>query len=172
MKLSALIPVLFLSCLRSFGQDVFECARTGNKTRIEQLEKLSPDTIDAINEAGFTPIILAVYRGHEDLVRYLTEKKVDLDYISPEGTALMAACYKNQTNIAAYLLASGAGPNIRTPEGSSALLYAVLSGNTGLVKLLIEKGAHKTTKDGNGKSVLEYARQRNFPEIVLLLENH
>lgn len=167
-----LFLILLLGCCHfAPAQDVFDATRGGDLSRLEALARINPDTLNALNDAGFNPLIIAVYKNQVAVVTFLLERRVKLNVISPEGTALMAACYKKDLDMAKLLIKNGADVHLRTREGSSALLFAVLSGYTPLVKLLLDQGASKTTMDGNGLSVLYHARTRNYPEIVALLEN-
>lgn len=52
----------------------------------------------------------------------------------------------------------------------SALIYCARYGNLDGVRILINSGADFSTKDENKKTALDYARQKNYSEIITLLE--
>jgi ankyrin repeat protein len=39
-----------------------------------------------------SPLILACYRGNTEVAKYLIDNVKDLNYVSPEGTALSSLC--------------------------------------------------------------------------------
>src|SRR4051812_11611741 len=111
------------------AQDVFECARTGNVARIEQLATLVPDTVNARNQSGFTPLIIAAYRGQPEAVAMLLKKHADIDAGSSEGTALIAATFQGNAGIVRGLLANGAKVDAVNEFGVTALMYAAMAGS-------------------------------------------
>ena len=60
--------------------------------------------------------------------------------------------------------------NLQDEKGYSALMYGVSSGNSDLVKFLLENGADKnlTTKEGN--NAVFFAKKSNLTEIIKILE--
>ncbi|WP_321540413.1 ankyrin repeat domain-containing protein [Flavobacterium piscinae] len=60
---------LFFVC--SIAQkDVFEISRDGSLAELKELIKKEPNCINELNENGYTPLILACYRGNNELVRF------------------------------------------------------------------------------------------------------
>lgn len=154
-----------------FGQDVFDAARTGNVKRMEELVKLKPDTIHSKNSAGFTPLIIAGYRNQLVVVKFLLEHKVNVNADSPEGPAILGACYKGNLELTQLLITSKADVNAINVHGTSALMYAALSKNMDLVKLLLQNGAKKDLVEKSGKNALDYARMGDSKEIIALLRD-
>ena len=56
-----------------------------------------------------------------------------------------------------------------TYSNTTPIIVAAMNGHEKTVKLLIERGAEVNDRDGNGKSALYYARNRNYPKIVDIL---
>ncbi len=152
-----------------FAQDVFDAARTGNVQRLKELVKLQPDTVNAKNPAGFTPLILAGYRNQMEAVKFLIIHKVDVNADSPEGTALLAACYKGNLSFAELLIANGARIDATNIHGTTALMYAAMSGNADLVKLLLKQRVNKEITEKSGKTALDYAKASGSDEVIRLL---
>ena len=101
------LTILFLGLIISVysnAQSVFDAARSGDIERLEVLYLEFPDTLDVTDENGFTPLILATYRNQVEAVEYLLDHGVNTDYLSQEGTALHAACYKGSIKIAKLLI--------------------------------------------------------------------
>ena len=99
----------------------------------------------------------------------LLEHGADIDIFSADlGTALMLALFYGEEDVARFLLANGADPNI---EADSNLVYgklngvgyrnpieaAILSGRSSMVRLLLDKGVVPDD------STLKYAKKANVP---------
>lgn len=168
----SILAIVIFGCLftKIQAQDIFEAARKGDTAMAEKLLTFNPDTLNKVNESGFSPLIIAAYRGQADMVSYLLHKGASVDYISPEGTALMAACYKNDLEIAKVLIERDANVNLQSGDGSTALIFSVLNRNVELISLLLKYGANKTIRDSAGNTALSHAKKRALNEIIPLLE--
>lgn len=150
-------------------KNVFDIARNGTLTEIQNLKKSNPDVINSLNESETSPLILACYRGNIEVAKFLIENVKDINYNSDMGTALMAATYKNHPELVKLMLEKKANPNATDANGTTALSLAVQFRNPELVKLLLEYKADKTIKDNKGKTAFEYAVfSQNEPIINLL----
>jgi len=123
------------------AQDVFESARNGDIKQLKKLIKLDKDTIQAVNQMGFDPLMIACYRGQTKCAEFLIKNGADVNRPSPEGSALQAACYQNNFPLAKVLVEGKANLNIQGPDGNTALMYAVLNQNVAMVQLLVNAGA-------------------------------
>jgi ankyrin repeat protein len=68
------------------------------------------------------------------------------------------------------LLAGGANPNIQDEVGQTALMKAVLQGNTEMTTLLLSKKNDLNLKDKKGQTALALAIENNQGEIVNILK--
>ncbi|MBE4947238.1 ankyrin repeat domain-containing protein [Chryseobacterium culicis] len=174
MKHMILIVGLFLSSLLSAQEKVksiFDIARNGTVAEVQQLMKQNPDIINQTNENGFSPLILACYRGNKDVADFLIDNVKDINYKSREGTALAGLSIKYNKELVEHLLKKKADPNIADETGYTPLFWAVKSGNKELVEQLLQYKADKTKKDAMGMTPFEYALQTNNKEIINLLKN-
>ena len=151
-------------------KSIFDISRNGTLLEIEQLYKEDINCVNKINEHGFSPLILACYKGNSEVARFLIEKKSNLDYVSDEGTALMAAVVRGKNELAKSLLENGANPNLTNSEGTTALMYASQFKNVELVKLLLQYKADKTIVNNDQKTAFEFAVFSNNDEIINLLK--
>ena len=167
-----IIIILFVFGGYGFAQQksVFDIARSGTMIEIEQLYKEKPNCLNEVNEHGFSPLILACYKGNTNVARFLIEKKSNLDYVSDEGTALMAAVVRGKTDLVQLLLENGANPNLTNLQGTTALMYATQFKNVELVKLLLQHKADKTLVNKDQKTAFEIAVFSNNEEIINLLK--
>ena len=167
-----LILFFLLSCFLGFSQnrDFFDVARNGSVTEAKIFLKKDKSVVNALNDYGFSPLILACYSGNIDIIEFLLENGADLNYVSQEGTALMAVTVKGNFQLVDLLLEKGANPNLANSTGITALIYAVQFNNTELVRKLLANGADKNILTDSGKSAFEYAVLANNEQIINLLK--
>lgn len=172
MKYFYLFTFLFFVQNLIFAQDklgIYDIARKGTVDQVQVFFKESPEIISTPNEYGFSPLILACYSGNKAVASYLVDK-VNLDYVSPEGTALMAAVVKGNVLLVKLLLEKNANPNLTNKQGTTALIYAVQFKNTEIINLLLQHNASKLQMDKEGKTAFEYAVFARNETIINLLK--
>lgn len=171
MKLyfSVIITFIFVS-FQSSSQGIFDACRKGDTGAIKAMIKVNPDTVNCRNESGFTPLIIAGYRGQLEVVELLLKHKADINAKSGEGTVLMGACFKGNVELAALLIQHNADVNSANELGTTPLMYAILGQNIELIKLLLDNGALKDVKERSGKTALDYAIQSENKEIIQLIQ--
>jgi ankyrin repeat protein len=114
----------------------------------------------------FTPVLEAIYHGHEHIAKFIIEKgsRIDQDLLKP------AAEY-GLTGIVHILLSKGVDANTLS-YGETALEAAVMTthnpeGHLELVKLLLENGAN--VKIGQGEPLVLRAAVRGYEDVTKLL---
>lgn len=167
--------ILFLSAVchaqMKSDKDVFDTARYGTVAEMKQLEAKDKDIINSVSPMGFTPLILACYRGNTEVAEYLAKHVKDINYISDSGTALAAVAVKGDVKMAKILLENKADPNIADALGVTPLVYAAQFENIELIKLLLKYKASKTYKDKEGRTPLDHADFTKNQEVINLLKN-
>lgn len=175
MKKLILLLSIFLGFTFTTAQDktksIFDIARTGTVEEVKELMKQDPDIINQTNESGFSPLILACYRGNVEVAKFLIDNVKDVNYKSQEGTALAGLSVKYNKDLVEYILIKNANPNIADTNGATPLFWAVKFGNKELTELLLKYKADKSIKDSQGMTPFEYALQTNNKEIINLLKN-
>lgn len=174
MRSVILVLGIFLGSLlfaQEKGKSIYDIARSGTVTEVKEVMKQNPDIINQVNENGFSPLILACYRGNTEVAKFLIDHVKDVNYKSREGTALAGLAVKYNRELTENLLKKNADPNIADSTGYTPLFWAVKFGNKELVELLIQYKADKTKKDSAGMTPFEYALQTNNKEIINLLKN-
>ena len=165
---------VILCCLlfsfQSHSQGIFDACRNGDTSTIKAMIKENSDTVNCRNEGGFTPLIIAGYRGQLEVVKLLLKHKADVNAKSGEGTVLMGACFKGNVELAALLIEYEANVNSSNDLGTTPLMYAILGQNIELIKLLLDNGALKDVKERSGKTALDYAIQSGNKEIIQMFE--
>jgi ankyrin repeat protein len=169
-KIVLLILLLCFFSSKAQNKTVFDIARSGTLTEIQELNASNPDLINSIDDHQSSPLILACYRGNSEVAKFLIKNVKDLNYSSDMGSALMAATYKNQPVLVQLLLENKANPNTTDANGTTALHLAVQFKNSELVKMLLYFKADKSIKDLKGKTAFEYAVFSENQLIINLLK--
>ena len=83
----------------------FDLVRDGNLYAAKQALEENPKLGEQRDPRGSTPLILAAYYNHHELVHYLLSLGVAVDATDASGnTALMGACFKGHTESAKVLI--------------------------------------------------------------------
>lgn len=131
---------------------------------------LSPDATDG-RGTGNTPLMVAAYNGHTEIVRLLLEEGAQIGVRNAEGrTALMFASTGSFPETVALLLRHGADPNATDEgEGWSALMFAAAEGHGEVVRTLLEGGADPSLTDRDGETARTFAENNGHAEVAGLL---
>ena len=99
-------------------------------------------------------------------------KKMVFDVFDSIGkTSLMISVEKNYTKSSMYLLLGGSDPNIKhMVNGNTALHYAVMSGHSVMVKLLLMSGADPMIQNDNNETALDLAKKTKGKELTLIIK--
>lgn len=170
MKNLQLFVFLFLFHSGFSQTDIFDIARKGTVEEVKTAMVHDPEIINSRNDQGYSPLILASYRGNVDVAHFLIKNVSDINGNSPMGTPLMAAVVKGNKEIVLALLEKNADPNLTDANGTTALIYAVQFKNAAIIKLLLSHKADKSKIDNKGKTAFEYAVFSNDDEIINLLK--
>ena len=122
------------------------------------------------NQVGATALMCASSR---DVVQILLKARADIEATNNSGaSALMAACESQAKSIDVVkaLLEAGADVNRRTVHGSTALKWAVLRGDAGIIQLLLDAGADVKSRDHQEEAAYQLAVSHGLPEIAGLLK--
>lgn len=133
--------------------------------RVVKLLIEHPQTdVNALNQAGETPVMLAALRGRLPWVQALVRRGA---LINEAGfTALHYACSGPDNGVAAWLVSQGAELDARSPNGSTPLMMAAGYGSPDAVEVLLQAGANASLVNDKGLSALDFARQSGRPELA------
>lgn len=119
--------------------------------------------VNAANQVGETPLMLAALRGRLDWAKMLLARGAHIN--QPGWTPLHYAASANEDSACLqWLLEKGAEPNARSPNGTTALMMAARYGTESSVDLLLSAGADKNLRNDQGLTALDFARaaEREF----------
>ena len=128
--------------------------------------------IDGRDEGGNTDLMRAALNGQRETVKALLLNGVDVNARNHEGrTALMFAIVNLHTSTVQTLLDFGADVNIQADScGCTPLLLAAGSGDIGITRALLTRGADPETICRPGRTALLVARERGYSDIVELFK--
>jgi ankyrin repeat protein len=167
-NLSVIAMLLQVFC---FGQNVFDVAREGDVMLLQEMVKENPELVNAQNEQGYTPLILAAYNGQLEMVKALIKNGADLDQSFTQGAAIHGAAFKGHMEIVKLLVESGAKLDVPDKNQTTPLMYATLFKHTEVAKYLYENGADPLHQDITGNSALNYAESLNNTELLTLFKS-
>ena len=93
----------------------------------------------------------------ESRIARLFKKSLEEQRKMSHSCLLLSALGQENSTQVGLLLANGADPNSVTPEGATALHFAIVKGNNHLVRTLLEAGARVDVQDRWGFTGLEAA---------------
>ena len=120
---------------------------------------------------GATPILIAAQNGHQDAVRFLLEKKVDVTKAMKSGaTALFVAAQNGYLKVAQDLVAANASlVNMCLHNGTSPFYVAAQNGHLDVLKYLQQERADTRKKSCGGASPFFIAAQNGHVTVVRFL---
>lgn len=89
-----------------------------------------------------------------------TANAVDLD------SSLFFAIWEKDWESVESFLEAGANVNATDSNGNTPLIWAAWSGNLPIVLEMITRGANICTKNHYGETAMDFAKARNYPEIL------
>jgi Notch-like protein len=127
--------------------------------------------LNAQDELGFTPLILAVKNSVEDMIEELIRAEANLDIQDAKGkTALHWAASVNNVSAINHLLNAGANKDAQDNLEQTPLFLAARDGAAQAVKLLLSKGANRDITDHMDKLPRDIAAELLHGDIVRALD--
>ncbi|MGM0589167.1 MAG: ankyrin repeat domain-containing protein [Bacteroidota bacterium] len=158
--------------------NVFEASAVGDQERLEQLLEHSPGLLNGYSTDGYTPLGLACYFGHVDIVQFLLDQGANTNKRSNNAQRvfpLHSALTQNDKDLAlklvTILLDYDAEADVAQQDGITALHQAAARGNLGVLKLLIRHGAKPQKPTDDGVLPIELAEERGHDHIVNYLNS-
>lgn len=144
------------SISESQRQEVFFKSIEQGAVQIVEYQIAMGMNVDGYTDSGSTPLIIAVSKSNEKMVRLLLKLKADPNKKEREGlqgTPLMYSSINPDVNIAKLLVDRGADVNVIDVNKDPAINWAAYYGNTRLMRLLINNGADLSMQSKHGTSL-------------------
>ncbi len=135
---------------------------------VEALLKSPGVDVNAINQAGETPLMLAAIRGQLDLVKQLVQRGA---LVNDAGwSALHYAAAGPNEHVVRFLLGRGADIDARSPNGTTPLMMAAGYGGLSGADILIEAGADASLRNDHQMTAADFARRAGQDELAARLD--
>uniref|UniRef100_A0A3P8WMI1 Ankyrin repeat domain 6b n=1 Tax=Cynoglossus semilaevis TaxID=244447 RepID=A0A3P8WMI1_CYNSE len=124
----------------------------------------------AVTKYGRSPLHLAAYKGHTEVVHILLKAGCDLD-IQDDGeqTALHRAAVVGNSDVINALIQEGCAQDRQDKDGNTALHEVSWHGFSQSVKLLVKAGANVHAKNKAGNTALHLACQNGHAQSAKVL---
>ncbi len=150
-----------------------DACRRGDIADTEKVCELFPELVNEADTKGHTPLIIAAYNNHPEVVAVLLRNGANANAQDTAGnTALMGAAFKGYKPVVEQLVKAGADVNLRNGQGAPALTFAATFGQLDIAEYLLSHGARVDHRDSRGKSPLDHAVLQENEAMVALLEKH
>ena len=174
--------------------EFFAAVRAGNQDEVQHLLLQEPDLLQARDEDGLSPILVAAYQHEPELARFLADRQVVLTIFEAAATGrsdrilrllakdpdlvnayavdgfqpLGLAAYFGQESAARVLVEAGADVQApaRNTLGATPLGSAVAGRDPAITRLLLEAGADPNVQERGGHTPLHAAAHHGDVEIL------
>lgn len=161
------------------GQLAIHSASWQGHTKVVQLLVAAGSSINTQDASGETPLHMACWNGHAASVGALVEAGASLNLRAAQGeTPLCEAAENSHSGCAALLVKAGADVNLGGQQATvvdnakrdmTALHYAAMSGDRGLVELLLAAGANPGAANSADETPLHLAAEAGHYGVVAAL---
>ena len=152
---------------------LYQACRDGDAATVKRLLTAGGIAINAIDpDTRLTPLMLAAWHGHDDVVFMLTKagQSADVQLQNSRGdSALSLAAGVGKDDVIELLLFKKAQPDQANHSGRMPLAEASAGGHLKAARLLIANGAQVNAGAGMGEPALTVAAQRGDSALVELL---
>ena len=151
--------------------DLHTAASNGLTARVIALVSTGEIHIDQANPSGATPLMVAAFRGHTNVVSILLNKGASTSGVDDDGfSALHATAEFGRVAVAKLLVKAEADLEAKTfTKGSTPLHLAAQQGYWEVVKVLIEAGANPNSRGLDGSTPLYRAAKGGHVGAVKVL---
>jgi len=123
--------------------ELFAAIRGGDATAVERLLELDGGLVDAHDENGLSPVLAALYHGHNDIAKAILGRRPNLNVFE-------AAAAGDVARVRELVGGDPARANGTSPDGYSALGLAAFFKRRDVVRYLLESGADPRPASRNG----------------------
>lgn len=147
--------------------ELHAAARAGDVRGVESICCSDPLAVNSRDKHSRTPLHLAAWSGHAEIVSYLCKNKADAGASAMDDTsAIHFASQKGHVEVVQVLLSSGASIKSTNRKGMTPLHFAVQGSHMELVKYLIRKGADLGTKNKSGETPLDFVKSVEMRSLI------
>jgi len=162
---------------RSARPSFFEACALGLVADVRRHLRENPGVVGAYAHDGWPPLHLAAYFGHRETAEALLDAGADVLAIARNAEANLAINAAaagpradRRPDIIRLLIARGCPVDGRgSPSGHTPLHEATYNGDQALVRFLLDRGADRSLRTGEGETALDIAGKHGRHEVARLL---
>jgi len=141
--------------------NLFEACAAGLSGDVARLLKENPGLVTERSHDGWTPLHLAAFFGRLELVKILLDAGAPMLAISNNNESnlpINAAAAGRRNDVVRLFVERGCPPDARASDrGYTPLHLAAINGNVELVEFLLQSGADRNLKTGDGQTAHDLA---------------
>ena len=132
--------------------------KSGDLEEVKHLIRCGAD-IDTLIKYHCTPLFVAVWENHWDIVKYLVDKRANLETVDlfTGHTPLWMVAYNENVEMLQYFVSKGAKVDAQDFWGRTPLHVAAWKINLELVQMLVDLGASIDATDDDGLTPVHFA---------------
>jgi ankyrin repeat protein len=143
---------------------LLRAAATGDLAEVRR--QLASVPVDAADDFGRTPLLLAAEAGKPDVVRELLGHHASTSQVDHNGdSALLLAARAGSLESVDLLLAAGAPVDAANKSGVTPLMVAAHVGSSDLTERLVTAGANPSLRDAAGLRAGDYASRAGQSQL-------
>jgi uncharacterized protein len=155
--------------IKFIAPEFFRCVSGGDLAAVTLFVNAGM-AIDTPNEQGWTPLMVALFEGREEIALFLIRKGADIDFADRSGyRPIHWAAFQGYANVIHEIVEREGNVNVMTDFGYTPLLQAAARGYAVSVQALIERGADPNIQDHEGWTALHKACGNNHVTVVKAL---
>jgi len=153
------------------GGEIHSAAKLGDFNKVKQFIEQNPKLLNEGNKLNQTPLLMASFGGHRDIVEYLLDKGAKIDLPDVFGaTPLHMAVLGEKPDIVQLLIDKGANINAKTKNGKIPMQMAFEKDNTAIVEIFLKQGTPIGSPiDSYGRTLLHEAVIMGKPRVTNFL---
>ncbi|XP_067653866.1 uncharacterized protein [Haliotis asinina] len=154
------------------GRNLYDASRRGDLERVKRI--LAEGHVDINYRGGYyswTPVMMAAWKGHRDVVEFLVDRGADVSLLDRDGdNVLHWACIGGDLETVKLILSLDlVNINSRGQDSKTPVMWAAEFRRWDVVELLVGGGADVSLVDRGGDNVLHFACKRGDLETVKLI---
>jgi ankyrin repeat protein len=153
------------------GDALYTSAKNGHIDSTKKLVEIGLPINRVAEKSGCTPLGIAAYSGHMNIVKFLQYKGASLTASdeSGENLPLLLGCKTSQMELIEYLLNFSEVLNFKNKFETSPMVYAINTKNEKLVSVFLKAKYDLTIKNSKGESILSQAIRNSSISIAKII---
>lgn len=166
-----LVLILLLAVVGpTWSSEIHDAASQGEITKVETILAENPELVNTQDKRSYTPLHIAAYLGHKDVVELLIANGGNVSIEDKDGRSPLhcAVCHEHKP-ATEVLIDNKADVNAKDKNSHTALHFAASRGQHEIAELLIAKEADLNASNKDGQTPLHLATYNGHEKVVKAL---